>query len=81
MEIAAIPAVAAFSGSASGALATILTSWVTQRRKDRSLFTSRAIEKREKLYKSFIEEGFQVVCRRAGPRTRPRFRSLSTFTR
>jgi hypothetical protein len=62
MEVTYVPAVAAFSGSATGALATVLTSWVTQRRKDRALLTSRAIEKREKLYKSFIEEASRLYA-------------------
>ena len=62
MELTYIPAVAAFSGSAAGALATVLTNWVTQRRKDRALLTSRTIEKREKLYKSFIEEASRLYA-------------------
>jgi len=56
MEIAYIPAVAAFSGSTTGALATILTGWVTQRRRDRALLTARTVAKRQKLYKTFIGE-------------------------
>ena len=56
MELAYIPAVAAFSGSASGALATVLTSWVSQRRSDRARLRSQTNSKREELYKSFIEE-------------------------
>jgi hypothetical protein len=43
-------------------LATALTSWITQRRKDRALLTSRTIEKREKLYKSFIEEASRLYA-------------------
>lgn len=35
MDLAYIPALAAVSGSASGALATLLTGWMTHRRKDR----------------------------------------------
>ena len=35
MALTYIPAVAAFSGSATGALATILTSWIRQRRQHR----------------------------------------------
>jgi len=62
MEVTYIPAVAAFSGSVTGALATALTSWITQRRKDRALLTSRTIEKREKLYKSFIEEASKLYA-------------------
>jgi len=62
MEVTYIPAVAAFSGSVTGALATALTSWITQRRKGRALLTSRTIEKREKLYKSFIEEASRLYA-------------------
>jgi hypothetical protein len=60
MELAYIPAVAAFSGSASGALATVLTSWVSQRRKDRARLRSQTNSKREELYKSFIEEASRL---------------------
>ena len=35
MDMFYIPALASFSGSASGTLASIVTGWVTQRRKDR----------------------------------------------
>jgi hypothetical protein len=62
MELTYIPAVAAFSGSASGALATVLTGWVTQRRRDRALLTSQNTAKREKLYKSFIEEASRLYA-------------------
>ena len=62
MALTYIPAVAAFSGSAAGALATILTSWVRQRRQHRDLLTSRTISKREDLYKSFIEEASRLYA-------------------
>ena len=62
MELAYIPAVAAFSGSASGALATVLTSWVSQRRSDRARLRSETISKREELYKSFIEEASRLYA-------------------
>jgi len=62
MELTYIPAVAAFSGSASGALATVLTGWVTQRRRDRALLTSQNTAKREKLYKSFIREASRLYA-------------------
>lgn len=62
MGLAYIPAVAAFSGSATGALATILSGWVTQRRKARTLLTSRTISKREELYKNFIEEASRLYA-------------------
>ena len=62
MALTYIPAVAAFSGSAAGALATILTSWVRQRRQHRDLLTSRTNSKREELYKSFIEEASRLYA-------------------
>jgi hypothetical protein len=62
MELAYIPAVAAFSGSASGALATVLTSWVSQRRTDRARLKSQTNSKREELYKSFIEEASRLYA-------------------
>ena len=45
-----IPALASYSGSASGTLASIVTGWVTQRRRHRARTTSRAISRREELY-------------------------------
>ena len=62
MDLAYIPALAAVSGSASGALATVLTGWMTQRRKDRVRLTSRATSQREKLYKAFIEEASRLYA-------------------
>lgn len=62
MDLAYIPALAAVSGSASGALATLLTGWMTQRRKDRVRLTSRATSQHEKLYKAFIEEASRLYA-------------------
>jgi AcrR family transcriptional regulator len=62
MDFAYIPALAAFSGSASGALATVLTGWMTLRRRDRERLTSRATSQREKLYKAFIEEASRLYA-------------------
>ena len=62
MEMIYIPALASFSGSASGTLASILTNWVTQRRKDRVRHTLRAAFQREELYKSFIEEASRLYA-------------------
>ena len=56
MELTYVHAVAAFSGSASGTLATVLTGLFTQGRKDRALRRSQAISQRQELYKSFVEE-------------------------
>jgi hypothetical protein len=62
MDMFYIPALASFSGSASGTLASIVTGWVTQRRRDRARLTSRTISQREELYKSFIEEASRLYA-------------------
>lgn len=62
MELTYMPAVAAFSGSASGALATVLTGWVTQRRRDRARVKSQSNVKREELYKDFIKEASRLYA-------------------
>jgi hypothetical protein len=49
MDMFYIPALASFSGSASGTLASIVTNWVTQRRKDRFRHSLRATSQREEL--------------------------------
>jgi len=55
MDLMYVPAIAAF-GSACGAVSSVLISWISLRRKDRVRLVSRSASKREKLYKSFIEE-------------------------
>ena len=62
MDMFYIPALASFSGSASGTLASIVTGWVTQRRKDRVRHTLRATSQREELYKGFIEEASRLYA-------------------
>jgi hypothetical protein len=62
MDLTYVPALATFGGSASGALATLVTGWFTRRRKDRIRRTSRACSKREKLYKSFIAEASKLYA-------------------
>jgi hypothetical protein len=62
MDLLYIPALASFSGSASGTLASIVTGWVTQRRKDRVRHTLRATSRREELYKDFIEEASRLYA-------------------
>src|ERR1700747_805814 len=57
-----IPALASFSGSASGTLASIVTNWVTQRRKDRARKTLQSTAKREELYKDFIAEASRLYA-------------------
>jgi type II secretory pathway pseudopilin PulG len=58
MDPMLIPAAAAFGGSTSGALAAVVIGWVTQRRKDQTRSSSR----RQKLYKSFIEEASRLYA-------------------
>jgi hypothetical protein len=62
MDMFYIPALASFSGSASGTLASIVTNWVTQRRKDRFRHSLRAISQREELYRNFIEEASRLYA-------------------
>ena len=62
MNMLYIPALASFSGSASGTLASIVTGWVTQRRKNRVRNTLRATSQREELYKNFVEEASRLYA-------------------
>ena len=62
MDMFYIPALASFSGSASGTLASIVTGWVSQRRKDRFDHSLRATSQREALYKGFIEEASRLYA-------------------
>ncbi|MGO9132721.1 MAG: hypothetical protein ACLP8A_01560 [Methylovirgula sp.] len=62
MDLFYIPAIASFSGSASGTLASVLTGWITQRRRDRIQHTLRAASQREELYRSFIEEASRLYA-------------------
>jgi hypothetical protein len=62
MDMFYIPALASFSGSASGTLASIVTGWVTQRRKDRVRHSLRATSQREQLYTTFIEEASRLYA-------------------
>jgi hypothetical protein len=79
MNMFYIPALASFSGSASGTLASIVTGWVTQRRKDRVRHTLRATSQREELYKDFIEEASRLYAD-ALVTTSPRSLNWSTST-
>ena len=77
MDPAFIPAVAA----ASGGLAAAVISWVTQRRKDHSRCTLRAISQRQKLYKNFIEEASRLYADALTNDARRNCRSWSACTR
>jgi hypothetical protein len=56
------PAFAAFGGSAFGAISTIVTGWVTRRRRLRDRHHARSTSKRERLYRSFIEEASRLYA-------------------
>ena len=45
-----------------GSFATLVTNWLTRRRKDRVRRTERAISQREKLYRQFIEEASRLYA-------------------
>jgi hypothetical protein len=62
MDMLYIPALASFSGSASGTLASIVTGWVTQRRKDRVRRSLRTTSQREQLYTSFVEQASRLYA-------------------
>jgi hypothetical protein len=62
MDLLYIPALASFSGSASGTLASVVMGWVTQRRRARARRTQRATSQLEELYKSFIEEASRLYA-------------------
>ncbi len=55
-----LPALAAFSGSAAGMLATVVSNWFIQRRKQRLMRGTRAYSHRHKLYKRFIREASRL---------------------
>jgi len=57
-----IPALAAFSGSAFGAVSTILSGWLSRRRRLRERHHARSFSKRERLYRSFIEEASRLYA-------------------
>jgi hypothetical protein len=75
MDLTYVHAVAAFSGSASGTVATILTGLSNQRREDRALRRSHAMSQRQELYKSFVEEASRfhadALINEASERSRP----------
>ncbi len=62
MSITYFPAVAAFGGSAFGAVSTMLTGWVTRRRRLRERHHAHSFAKREKLYRGFIEEASRLYA-------------------
>ena len=57
-----VPALAAFSGSAAGMLAAVVSNWIGERRKHRVRGESRVHSYRYKLYKEFIAEGSKLYA-------------------
>lgn len=57
-----VPALAAFGGSAFGAVSTLVSGWVSRRRRLRQRHHARSLSKREKLYRSFIEEASRLYA-------------------
>jgi hypothetical protein len=62
MNLAFLPAFAAFGGSAFGGLTTFAATWFTQRRKDSARRLSQEKSRRQKLYKQFIEEASKLCA-------------------
>ncbi|WP_025032221.1 hypothetical protein [Bradyrhizobium sp. DOA9] len=57
-----IPALAAFGGSAFGAVSTIVSGWFSRRKRLRERHHARSFSKRERLYRSFIEEASRLYA-------------------
>lgn len=57
-----IPALAAFGGSAFGAVSTIVSGWLSRRKRLRERHHVRSFSKRERLYRSFIEEASRLYA-------------------
>jgi hypothetical protein len=57
-----IPALAAFGGSAFGAVSTIVSGWFGRRRRIRERHHARSFTKRERLYRNFIEEASRLYA-------------------
>jgi hypothetical protein len=62
MTVGYIPALAAFGGSAVGGLASLVATWVTQRRKDSVRRVAQEKTRRQKLYRRFIEEASKLYA-------------------
>lgn len=57
-----IPALAAFGGSAFGAISTIVSGWISRRKRHRERDHARWFSKRERLYRHFIEEASRLYA-------------------
>ena len=52
--------IAALAGSATGALASFATTWLTQRKQEREQRSAQAMALRHQLYGEFIEEASKL---------------------
>src|SRR5437879_11960307 len=59
---ASISALAAIFGSLTGALASSVSTWITQRRQDRRDLLAKRIFHREQLYSDFISESARAMA-------------------
>ena len=59
---ATISALAAIFGSLTGALASSVSTWITQKHQDRRDLVAKRIFHREQLYSNFISESAQVLA-------------------
>ena len=62
MDPAYISALAALSGSAIGAMASLATTWLTQHAQDRAQQRQRELGRREKLLGEFIDEASKLFA-------------------
>jgi hypothetical protein len=62
MDAASLSALSALAGSAVGALASLGTTWLTQRYQDRSQRLAQERARRERLFGEFIEQASQVFA-------------------
>jgi hypothetical protein len=60
MDSAYLPALAALAGSAIGGLTSLASAWLTQNRQDRAKQISQDKDRRQKLYKQFIDEASKL---------------------
>ena len=62
MNAAYVSALAALAGSAIGAVASLATTWLTQRFQDRMQRRTQELGRREKLYGDFIDESSKTYA-------------------
>jgi hypothetical protein len=62
MDAAYISAVAALAGSAIGALASFVTTWLTQHAQQRATRLAQEMSRRERLYGEFIDEASRLLA-------------------